>query len=51
MALGNDMKVEVVDGNQIPVHRLEVLTGLIRKAVLRKATRMMQEELMRRKAA
>jgi hypothetical protein len=51
MALGNDMKVEVVDGNQIPIHRLEVLANLIKRVALRKATRMMQEELMQRRAA
>ena len=44
MALREDVKVEVFEGDPIPAYRIEVLKDLIRRAALRKIERVQQAE-------
>jgi hypothetical protein len=44
MALDKVVKVEVLEGEPVPAHRIEVLKDLIRKAALRRLKRMTESE-------
>jgi hypothetical protein len=44
MALREDVKVEVFEGDPIPAHTLEVLKDLYRKAAIRKLRRVQMAE-------